>query len=137
MVTVPPEIVFTTPPGLTVAIDGSLVLQVPPNESLDRESGCPAHNVLIPTIGAGKEFTVISLLVEHPAGKVKIMVAVSCGDTPVTTPEVESTTTTKESVDVQNPVPEGSIRVSFMPGQAVDGPVIGNGKDTTVNGLVI
>lgn len=67
MVAVPAETPVTTPVDPTEAVPVALLLHVPPGVPSVKEMELPTHTALPPPIAAGSGFTVIVLVLKHPA----------------------------------------------------------------------
>ena len=68
MVVVPPDTPVTIPvPVPTVAIVVVLLVHLPPAVPSASVVDCPTHMLVIPVIGSGLAFTVITVLVIQPA----------------------------------------------------------------------
>ena len=64
----PPPAPVTTPvPVPTVATVVVLLVHLPPAVPSLSVPACPTHSVVIPVMGSGLAFTVITVLVIHPA----------------------------------------------------------------------
>jgi hypothetical protein len=69
MVTLPAVTPHASPVVLfTVATDGLLLVQKPPDVELERVVQEPTHTLVGPEIAPGKEFTVITLVSRQPVG---------------------------------------------------------------------
>ena len=70
----------TLPEASTVAMAGSLLLQLPPGLVVPRATVAPSHTADGPVMGAGSAYTVTTCVVLQPEGSVYVMVAVSGPD---------------------------------------------------------
>lgn len=90
----------------------------------------PTQTVVGPAIGAGSVFTVITVVILHPVGKVYIIVSVP-EVIPVTIPEPDPIIAIAGLLLIQVP-PPGSIRVVVEPTHTDKLPVIREGNGLTV-----
>ena len=125
----------TTPvPLLTVANDVLLLLQVPSGVASLSAVVKPAHTLVVPVIAAGSGFTVTTLVMIQPVGKVYVTVAVPAVIPVITLPAAVAT-----AVLLLLHVPEGvaSLSVVVKPAQTAIVPVIDAGNGLTVTGVVM
>jgi len=134
MVGTPIALPVTTPPELTGARLGLLLLQLPPPVASDKVTVEPRHTKLGPVIAAGEGFTVMPVVVIQPVGNVYVIVAVPA-DMPPTVPFAAPTVPTAVLLLVQAPPADASLRVVVAPAQTVVTPVIDAGSGLTVTGV--
>ena len=118
-----------------VAINGLLLLHIPPVVTSLSVVVAPTHIVVVPVIAAGSAYTVSVLVVLHPAPGEKVIVVIPAA-TPVTTPVPEPTVAIPGDPELHVPPPEGSLKAVVAPVHTVATPVIGAGSGLTVTNTV-
>ena len=114
----------------TVALDRSLLLQVPPPASF-KVAVEPMQTLVVPVIPAGTGLTVNVSVVMQPVGNVYVIVAVP-NATPVTTPAFTSTVAFDKSLLLHVPLAVASLSAMAALTHTLFGPVIAAGNGLTV-----
>ena len=131
MAVLPPEYPVTIPVDEpTSAMDGLLLLHVPPDVASLSVVVRPWHISLMPVIAAGKGYTVSMVVIIHPVGKVYVTVEVPA-ERPVAMPVPEPIVATDVLLLAHVP-PPGSNKVVVAPIQIPVTPVITEGSGLTV-----
>lgn len=137
MVAVPAdEPAVTTPLASTLATDGLLLLQVPPEVASLNELVPPAHTLSVPVIAAGAELIVSVWEVRQPVPNVYTITVVP-GVTPVAIPVEASIVATPVFVLVHVPPLVASVNVEVNATQSVLTPDIEAGSGFTVTVSVV
>ena len=125
IVAVPATSPVHMPDELTVAIAGTVELQLTPGVALLRVADCPAHKDIIPVIVAGFEFTVSTATARHPDGNVYVIVHVLPPDpaAAVTTPVPSPTDTVPLQLQLHVPPGVACVSVVLLPSQITSVPV--------------
>jgi hypothetical protein len=135
MTATPADTPVTTPVvGSTVAIAGIPLLHTPPAVTSDKVRVEPAQTEPPPAIAAGAGVTVITLVVRQPP--ILYVMVVTPAETPVTTPDAESTDAIEGLRLVHKPPDIESPNVVEDPVHTVLLPEIGAGAAVTVTDLV-
>lgn len=106
------------------AMEGAVLLQVPPGAALVSSVALPWHMVGVPPIG-DIAFTVTVAVAMQPAGVVYLMIALP-GPAPVTTPVDKPTVATPGDILLHVPPGVASDNVVVVPWQIILIPVIGD-----------
>lgn len=111
-----------------VAIDGALLLQVPPPVPSLNIVVVPIQARAVPVIAdtTGTAFTVTGMVTKQPADELYVIVAVPA-DTPVTTPNA-SMNAVPGALDDQVPPMVASVNVVVVPIHTVEDPLIAKGS---------
>lgn len=108
---------------LIAAVEGLLLLQIPPPAPLVSVMELPLHTVPDPDIAVGVVFAVMVLVAMHPVEGVKVIVATPA-ELPVTTPLAAPTPAVGVELLLQVPVPELAVNVMLLPTHTPAGPPI-------------
>ena len=122
----------------TVAIDGLLLVHVPPGLGFVSVIVLNTHTLFPvdgPDIGPGEEITVIVNVLKQPVGSIYVMVAVPV-EMPVTRPVAEPTVATAGLLLLHVPPGVADVSVVTAPIQTVDVPAIVAGSGLTVTTAV-
>ena len=125
MVTVPdntPVIIPVNDPA--VAIDGLPLLHTPPPIESVSVVEAPVHTAAIPVITDGLGFTVTGAVVIQLPGNPYVIMDIPLA-TPVTIPVVLPAVAIPGMLELQVPLPRGSVSAVLLPGQIWFTPVIG------------
>jgi hypothetical protein len=136
IVAVPAAMPVTTPIEETLAIDGVLLLHVPPPVALLKAVVEPTHAVVLPVIPAGALVTLTTAIVAQPAADVYVIVDVP-GTIVVTMPVDASMVATVRSPLLHTPPVVVLLSVSGLPAHALIVPVIADGVAFTVTTAVV
>ena len=116
---------------LIPAIEGSLLVQLPPIVASLKIVFLPTQTVVVPVIGAATGLTSMVAVVAHPMPEVYVAVAIP-PDTPVTIPEAEPMVAINVLLIAQLPGPAASVNVPVEPTHTFVAPDIGAGAGATV-----